>query len=121
MTQKSVLTVLLAVVLAVLLASCTQGAAPTPTATKAPAASPAATTPAGAASGQAIFQQNCNTCHPGGDAGVGPSLKQSKFTVDQIKTQVRNGKGQMPPFPPETISDAQLDVLANYVKSLQGQ
>ena len=123
MVRKTlVILVIVLVALGVILAGCQQGAA-TPAATKAPAATtaPATKAPAGgaAASGQAVFQQNCNGCHPNGEQGVGPSLKTSKLSVDQIKTQVRNGKGQMPPFPASTISDQQLDALTQYVKGLQ--
>lgn len=118
MARKTlVVLVILLVALGVILAGCQQGAA-TPAATKAPAATAA---PAGgaAASGQSVFQQNCNGCHPNGEQGVGPSLKSSKLSADQIKTQVRNGKGQMPPFPASTISDQQLEALAQYTKGLQ--
>lgn len=119
MTRKTFFFVILVVAaLAVALAGCQTASTASPTPTKAP---PAATqAPAGgAASGQAVFQKNCEPCHPGGEAGVGPSLKASTKSVDEIKTQVRQGKGQMPAFDRQTISDAELEALATYVKSLQ--
>ncbi|MHB1134231.1 MAG: c-type cytochrome [Chloroflexota bacterium] len=120
MTRKNLWFVALVVVLmAVLVAGCTQTAAPAATTAK-PAASPAAS-PAGgaAANGQAVFTTNCNGCHPGGGQGTGPSIKNSPLTEAQIKTQVRNGKGQMPPFSAAQIPDPQLDALAAYVKTLK--
>jgi mono/diheme cytochrome c family protein len=111
----------LLVAIGVVLAGCTQGAAsPTAAATTKPAATTApAGTAAPAAAGKAIFDRNCNGCHPNGGQGAGPALTASRVTEDQIKTQVRNGKGAMPAFPASQISDADLSILATYVKSLQ--
>jgi mono/diheme cytochrome c family protein len=75
--------------------------------------------PAAVARGEAVFQQHCALCHPGGEQGVGPSLITSSATPDQIRTQVRNGAGVMPPFPPSVISDQQLNDLIAYVLSLR--
>lgn len=118
MVRKSLLVLIVVLVaLGVVLAGCQQGAAsPTP----APTAKPAGTTPpAAGADGKAIFDKNCNGCHPNGQQGAGPSLVASRKSVDEIKTQVRQGKGAMPAFPATTISDADLNTLANYVKGLQ--
>ncbi|MCL5110382.1 MAG: cytochrome c [Chloroflexi bacterium] len=110
-------------VLALLLAGCSQSApAASPTAAK-PAATAAPAGGAAAAAnldeGKAIFDKNCTGCHPGGDKGVGPSLKTTSKDVQGIKTQVRSGKGQMPAFDKNTISDQQLESLAAYVDSLK--
>lgn len=69
--------------------------------------------------GQAVFQQNCNGCHPGGAQGTGPNLKGRNLAAGQIKNQVRNGKGAMPAFPANRISDQQLNDLVAYVQSLK--
>jgi mono/diheme cytochrome c family protein len=69
--------------------------------------------------GKAAFNKNCSGCHPGGDKGVGPSLKTTSKDLQGIKTQVRNGKGQMPAFDTKAISDQQLESLAAYVASLK--
>jgi mono/diheme cytochrome c family protein len=47
--------------------------------------------------GQQIFVQNCNACHPGGAAGVGPALNDKPLTESLIRSQVRNGKGIIEP------------------------
>lgn len=130
-TFKSVLFVALLISLASLLVmGCPQngGAAPTPTtqAITTPAGG-APTQPAGeatqpsggAADGQAVFQQNCNSCHPNGNAGVGPALAgRDDLTEDRIRMQVRQGGGGMPAFPESQISDDQLEALVEYVEGL---
>lgn len=65
--------------------------------------------------GQAIFQANCNRCHPGGNRFVGPSLHQPGLTAELIRAQVRSGKGIMPAFSREKISDPDLEDLISYV------
>jgi mono/diheme cytochrome c family protein len=113
---KSILFVVVAFsLLGALLVGCpANGAAPTPT--PAAAATPAA--PANAAQGQAAFQQHCNPCHPNGGAGVGPTLIGSPLTASEIRTQVRQGRGQMPAFDAQTIPDAELDALVQYTEGL---
>ena len=101
----------------------TAPAAPT-TSAAAPTKAPAAPTTAGgatgdAAAGQAVFTQNCNGCHPGGDRGTGPALKGRNLPADRITRQVRNGGGGMPAFSSSQISDQQLANLVAYVQSLK--
>ncbi len=86
-----------------------------------PAASPSATTGAGGnvSAGQTVYQQNCNSCHPNGQAGVGPALAGKNLSADRIKAQVRNGGGGMPAFSSSQISDQQLNDLVAYVQSLK--
>jgi mono/diheme cytochrome c family protein len=70
------------------------------------------------AEGQRVFMQNCNQCHVGGAAGLGPSINDKRIPSFVLKFQVRHGLGQMPAFGPRRISDAQLDDLTWYVKYL---
>jgi mono/diheme cytochrome c family protein len=71
------------------------------------------------AAGQAVFQQNCNACHPNGNAGVGPALRGKNLSAQQITNRVRNGGGGMPAFSTSQISDQQLADLVAYVQSLK--
>ncbi len=52
-----------------------------------------------AASAEQIYKQNCASCH-GQDlsGGVGPNLQKvgSKYSKDQIKDIIANGRGAMP-------------------------
>lgn len=71
--------------------------------------------------GEAIFAKYCNTCHPGGGRGAGPSLIQStpNFSDADLKNIVLHGRGRMPGFGPDRISDADLDPLVAYIRSLK--
>lgn len=85
-----------------------------------PAATPTPTTTGGgtaAANGQAIYKQNCISCH--GDTlqgGVGPNLTKvgAKYSKDQIVTIVSNGKGAMPAFKGK-LSDADIGSLSDWL------
>src|SRR5689334_9796266 len=81
-----------------LLVSACDSNTPAPGATTAAAAT-------GAERGKVVFARYCNTCHPGGGRGSGPSLLSVAQTAGdgQIKTIVRNGKNRMPPFGESTI------------------
>lgn len=108
---------------ALIVAACTAPAAPGPTATptKAPAlATSTPSAPTGAPSverGQAVFEANCNGCHPNGNQGVGPNIRGKDVAV--VKDKVRKGGGGMPPFSTSQISDQQLNDVAAYVNSLK--
>jgi mono/diheme cytochrome c family protein len=70
--------------------------------------------------GQRVFATHCHQCHPGGAAGLGPAINDKPLPVNVIKTQVRQSLfGTMPKFPPEKISDDELDALVKYVKGLR--
>ena len=52
--------------------------------------------------GEQIFIRSCNTCHPGGKEGFGPSLSSlnQKYADDNLlKLLIRKGKGLMPAHP----------------------
>jgi len=69
------------------------------------------------AAGKSVFEANCNACHPGGDKGVGPSIK--GLSADRIRTATRQGKGAMPAFGADRISDKQLTDLIAYIETLK--
>ena len=73
--------------------------------------------------GQIMFGHSCDSCHPGGDAGQGPSLRtaqiKSQYTSDdKIAAYVRKGGFDMPAFGTDRISDADLAAIAAFVRSL---
>lgn len=70
--------------------------------------------------GRVAFMQNCHKCHPGGEAGLGPSINDKPLPEFLMKTQVRVGLGAMPSFSREQISDEELDELIRYLKALRG-
>lgn len=73
-------------------------------------------------SGKQIFIRSCNTCHPGGKQGMGPSLANLKdhFPTDEkLRSFIRQGAGIMPPQPKEVINDAEMDNLLEYLRKLK--
>lgn len=65
--------------------------------------------------GQELFMRNCHKCHPGGEAGLGPSLNDKPLPRFLIRFQVRRGLGAMPDFSEEQISDEELEQLADFL------
>jgi quinoprotein glucose dehydrogenase len=71
--------------------------------------------------GRAVYQQFCEACH--GEAtssGIQSRDRSSVINLEalgpaRVRTAVRAGKDQMPPFPPATVSDQQLDVLLTFL------
>jgi len=45
-----------------------------------------------------VFEAKCGGCHAelGKKAGVGPAIVGSTLSTDEIRTQIKNGKGAMP-------------------------
>ncbi|MEM9455257.1 MAG: cytochrome c [Myxococcota bacterium] len=77
-------------------------------------------------SGQVLFSQYCARCHgndgvPTAAAPTASSLADARIVErlsdESIKGVIRAGKGQMPGFG-ETFTDATLQVLAAYVRTL---
>ncbi len=75
-------------------------------------------------SGEQIFIRSCNTCHPGGRQGMGPSLDKlnDDFKADEpLRGLIRKGKGSMPAQSKEALNDAELDNLVTYLRALSSQ
>jgi mono/diheme cytochrome c family protein len=71
--------------------------------------------------GEQVFIRSCNTCHPSGRKGFGPSLisMDDHFpTDDKLKALIRTGKGPMPGQPVETLNDRELSNLVEYLRRL---
>lgn len=82
-----------------------------------------------AKSPETIMRANCASCH--GELGEGgyaswidpsqTSMRIAGRSKNSIKTWVRNGRlPEMPAFPAQEISDAELDALATYINGLPG-
>lgn len=71
--------------------------------------------------GDQIFIRSCNTCHPGGKQGFGPSLENldEHFPSDaQLRSFIRSGKGIMPAQPKTVLNDEELDSLIVYLRHM---
>lgn len=71
--------------------------------------------------GEQIFIRSCNTCHPQGKAGLGPTLENlcQRYPDDvALKALIRKGKGMMPAQPEKEINGEELENLITYLRSL---
>src|SRR3954447_14341091 len=66
--------------------------------------------------GQLVFMHECNQCHPGGAAGLGPAINDKPLPAGMIKMQVREGLGTMPHFSAQHVSDEEIDALVKYMQ-----
>lgn len=69
--------------------------------------------------GRTVFMQNCYSCHPGGEAGVGPSLNDKLAPKFAKKLKVRHGLGKMPTFSKKQLGEEDLDDLMAYLAALR--
>jgi mono/diheme cytochrome c family protein len=100
--------VISAFVVGVLVSACGET---TPSATPTPTSAPLS-------GGQAVFARYCNSCHPGGGRGAGPSIL-GEDDEGKIRKIVRNGEKRMPGFGPMAISDEQMTELVGYIQTLK--
>jgi mono/diheme cytochrome c family protein len=88
------------------------------------AAQPAATAPDNATFNvEQLFASTCGFCHSDGGraAGRGPQLMDSPRSDDYIRSRIKTGKeGAMPSFG-SAFSDAQIDEIIRYIRSLKAQ
>jgi mono/diheme cytochrome c family protein len=68
--------------------------------------------------GEVLFFRFCHQCHPGGEAGLGPSIN-NKPPMPLVRLQVRKGLGAMPAFPEAIIPERDLDALLAYFDRLR--
>jgi mono/diheme cytochrome c family protein len=72
--------------------------------------------------GEKSFYRYCSSCHPHGEAGLGPALNNKNLVPGfLIRFQVRNGLGAMPSFSEQVISSEQLSNIVEYIKFLQSR
>lgn len=69
--------------------------------------------------GRAVFIENCQRCHPGGEGGLGPALNDKPLPGFVTRLQVRRGLGAMPSFSDGEISDEELEDLVEYLGALR--
>ena len=74
--------------------------------------------------GKIVFMRRCNSCHPGGEGGLGPGLNDKPLPTFAMKLQVRTGIvgfGVMPSFNKHQIPSEDLDDLMSYIKAVRKQ
>lgn len=64
-----------------------------------------------------LYNDACGPCHGADGHGVvGPALKGTALTYEQVKAMIEVGRGGMPKFKGTELTDEQIDIIANYVK-----
>jgi mono/diheme cytochrome c family protein len=69
--------------------------------------------------GELVFMHECNQCHPGGDAGLGPAINNKPLPEAVLRLQVRKGLGAMPALDDHVVSEGELDDLVEYLQALR--
>ena len=69
------------------------------------------------ANGERVFMSYCNKCHPGGEAGLGPSINANPAPQLVKRFQMRHGLGVMPAFKKNEISKKDLHDISKYLKA----
>jgi mono/diheme cytochrome c family protein len=69
------------------------------------------------ANGQQVFMMQCQKCHPGGEAGLGPSVNGNIAPQFIKRFQMRHGIGVMPSFKPDEISRKNLRDVSKYLRA----
>ena len=64
---------------------------------------------------------HCHQCHPGGAAGLAPSINDKPLPGFLMRFQVRHGLGAMPSFDEQVIPEPELDALIAYLLELRRQ
>lgn len=70
------------------------------------------------AAGKNAFDLACGSCHPGGDADLGPSLKGERVPIDTMTKQIREGSGRMKPIDTAQLPEDQMRGLMVYLSTL---
>jgi len=70
------------------------------------------------ASGSESYENACGTCHPGGEADLGPALKGEKTSSKKMVKQIRQGSGRMAPIGEDKLPEAEMKGLLVYLASI---
>jgi len=71
-----------------------------------------------AAAGQTSYDRACGSCHPGGDADLGPALKGHKESSATMTKQIRKGSGRMAPIGEDKLPESEMKGLLVYLATL---
>src|SRR5688500_8558970 len=66
-----------------------------------------------------VFKKQCDYCHPGGGAGLGPALNNRPAPAFAIRFQIRHGLGAMPAFDSTKIAGSDVRAIADYLLALR--
>jgi mono/diheme cytochrome c family protein len=69
-------------------------------------------------SGKESFDRACGTCHPGGDADLGPAIKGHMMTMADMTKQIREGSGRMQPVDENKLPEPELKGVMVYLSTI---
>lgn len=69
---------------------------------------------------QALFEENCGECHGDDGSGSDEAPTVAGHAAEKVREQVRMPEGDMKAVPPEKLSDADLELIAQFVAGLGG-
>lgn len=67
--------------------------------------------------GEAVYAEYCEGCHPGGESGDGPRIIDEGYPPAKMRWQIRTGAKDMPAFGPDKIPDDKLEALLAYAET----
>ena len=67
--------------------------------------------------GEVVYAEFCEGCHPGGEEGDGPKIAGHAISPAQMRWQIRSGGDDMPAFGPDKISKANLEAVLAYTET----
>jgi mono/diheme cytochrome c family protein len=71
------------------------------------------------AQGTESYEAACGTCHPGGEADLGPALKGENKSSAKMTSQIRKGSGRMAPIGEDKLPEAEMKGVLVYLASLK--
>ena len=69
-------------------------------------------------SGKESYDRACGTCHPGGDADLGPAIKGHMLTMADMTKQIREGSGRMQPVDETKLPEAEMKGVMVYLATI---
>jgi hypothetical protein len=93
---------------------------PAPTFTPQPTATPVLPSEPDPALGEQLWSKlPCSACHgQTAEGDFGPRLAGTGLSIDQVRARVRLGKGQMPAFDEDTVTDLELQHVYAWLRSM---
>ncbi len=66
------------------------------------------------------FTRECGRCHsnPYDEGDQGPDIHNKNISVTKMTDTIRNGTKRMRPIPPTKLSDAQLEQVMNFLRTI---
>lgn len=71
-----------------------------------------------ASAGKESYDRACGTCHPGGEADLGPALKGENTPTATMTRQIREGSGKMAPIGEDKLPESEMKGLLVYLATI---